>query len=348
MAIKTSLPPAVTVTITPSIVIFTLGALIALYVALMLKQILFVIFLAFIIMSALHPAVSWLERRFRLPKMAGLFLCYLGLLGVILLIGLLVIPPLLQELPSFVEALRLTPVVDSLSLVRDRFSLENLAQLQNLQSLISQLGTTFQTLVQVATATFSGFFSLVTVLVLASYMMLDRDNLYKRVYWVTKEQMHISMAKEFVQTIEYQLGSWVRGQLTLMIVIGVMTYLGLWLLGVPYALPLAVLAGLLEILPNLGPTLAAIPAVIISYVALGPVFAIIAVCMSMLIQFLENNFIVPQIMKKNVDVHPLATIVLILSGYSLAGVAGALFVVPAYLIVRTAYGLWWQSRSREV
>jgi predicted PurR-regulated permease PerM len=131
-----------------------------------------------------------------------------------------------------------------------------------------------------------------------------------------------------------------------MITIGVITYIGLSLLSIPYAIPLALAAGLLEILPNLGPTLAAVPAVAIAYFTTGPAMAGFIVLFYTIVQQLENNLIVPKIMKDNVDVNPLTTILVILIGFKVGSVLGALLAVPFYILVRSIYSLWLREQEK--
>jgi predicted PurR-regulated permease PerM len=207
-------------------------------------------------------------------------------------------------------------------------------------NLIDRFGSSANTLYSIVSSTFSGVFTVFTIMVMSFYLMLDRRNLHLRIAWFTQRKEHLEQAKDFIDSLEYQLGGWVRGQIILMLVIGILTYIGLLLLGLPYALPLALLAASLEILPNLGPTLAAVPAVVIAYITAGPLMGLITLLFYILVQQFENNLLVPKIMKDNVDVSPLISIVSILIGLKLAGVIGALLAIPIYIILRTIYSTW--------
>jgi predicted PurR-regulated permease PerM len=134
--------------------------------------------------------------------------------------------------------------------------------------------------------------------------------------------------------IDEKLGAWLRGQLVLSATIGVVTFLALTILGVPYALPLAVLAGVLEVIPTLGPTLAAIPAVIVA-LTITPSLALIVIITYVIIQMLENNFLVPKIMQKAVGLNPVIVIIGVMVGANLMGVTGALLSIPfiSFLVV---------------
>jgi len=115
------------------------------------------------------------------------------------------------------------------------------------------------------------------------------------------------------------------------------------LISVPYALPLALLAGFLEIVPNLGPTIAMIPAVFVSYITFGPVMAGIVFLLYIIIQQIENNVLVPRVMHTSANVNPLIAITVILTGFKLGGMIGALLSIPVYIIFRTFYSTFVRS-----
>ena len=125
-----------------------------------------------------------------------------------------------------------------------------------------------------------------------------------------------------------------------MLIVGAITFVGVMILGVPYPLPLALLAGLLEVIPNVGPTVSAIPAIILAAINLGWPATIATLVLYIVIQQLENNLIVPRVMKKNVDVNGLTSILCILIGGSLFGVVGALLAVPLFIVLRTIFEVW--------
>jgi predicted PurR-regulated permease PerM len=119
-----------------------------------------------------------------------------------------------------------------------------------------------------------------------------------------------------------------------MSIIGVTTYIGLLLLGVKYALPLGIIAGLLEAIPNIGPTIAAIPAFLVGF-SQYPLLGLFTVLMSIGIQQLENHIVVPMVMKRVVGLHPILTLIVLVVGGRYAGVMGMLFAIPLALVVET-------------
>jgi predicted PurR-regulated permease PerM len=149
---------------------------------------------------------------------------------------------------------------------------------------------------------------------------------------------------EIVFHIETKLGNWIRAELLLMTAIGTMTYIGLVLLGIDTALPLALLAGMLEIIPSIGPIISAVPAVIIALV-IHPLLGLSTIALYFLIQFLENNLLVPQIMQKTTGVNPLISLLGLMVGFRLGGTVGAVLAIPTILVIQTL-GLRFFSLSR--
>jgi predicted PurR-regulated permease PerM len=205
--------------------------------------------------------------------------------------------------------------------------------LQDLQVISNQL-TSVPRLLNVVFSAFSTVIAFFSLLVMTFYLLMERPKIHRYLMWMFEDRTAEKKAEDYVMKIEEQIGSWVRGELLLMFVVGILTYVGLLLLGIPYALPLAIIAGLLELLPNIGPTVAAVPAVVVAYINSSPTMALAVLAWYVLVQQLENNFIVPYIMKRAVGLNPIATIFLLLVGFRLAGVGGAVLVIPIFLVAK--------------
>ncbi len=179
---------------------------------------------------------------------------------------------------------------------------------------------------------FSNLVAVLAILIITFYLLLERKNLKHHLLILFGEDQE-KKAEAFINKAEKQLGSWVRGEIILMTIIGVMTYIGLRFLGIEFALPLALLAGILEIVPNIGPVLAAIPAIIAGLAISSPIGLAVA-ALYFLIQQLENSLIVPKVMEKAVGVNPLVTILSLAIGFKLGGAVGAIFAVPIILLIQ--------------
>ncbi|MBP9819460.1 AI-2E family transporter [Candidatus Woesebacteria bacterium] len=331
------------VTIAPSSILAVIGLVLATYFVYQIRSILVLLLLAYIIMVGLLPVVHFFEKKLRLPRGVSMFFAYLLLIvGLVVLIGFLV-PPLASEAYQLVKSMNIQiadiPIVQGLQ----QFSFT----VQELSALAERVGDSVGFLFSVVNTTFNGIFTIFTLFVLSFYLMIEHPRLHTKVLWFTKKPEHVLHAEQVLRSIEKQLGGWVRGELLLIMIIGVMTYMGLALLSIPFALPLAIMAGMLEIIPNIGPTVAAVPAVLIALVTYGPVMGGVVLLFSIVVQQLENNLIVPKIMSKHAAVSPLVTIVAILIGLKIGGVIGALLAVPVYIIVRTLYTAFFKQYIAE-
>lgn len=313
-------------------IVFTVFFLLSLYFLFVIREILTLLFLAFILMVALNPVSKKIRRLTKLGRTPSILLAYL--IFITLLIGFLsiLIPPLVTQLSGITKFIDIPFVQSHVS--------EFTFSLSELSNIASQIGTSVNALWSIIGSTFSTIFTLFTLFVLSFFMLQERQELHKKMHWLFKSPQEIEHIKEVIDSIEDQLGGWVRGELILMLVIGLMTFIGLSILGVPYAVPLALLAGALEILPNIGPTIAAVPAILVAYLTLGPVMAGAVLLLNLVVQQLENNLIVPHVMRASANVNPLVSIVAILIGVQLGGVMGALLAVPLYIVLRTIYSAY--------
>ncbi|MGD9129147.1 MAG: AI-2E family transporter [Candidatus Woesebacteria bacterium] len=318
------------VEISPSIVVFSAFFLLFLYFLYYISSIITLLFLSFIIMIALNGAVAKIEKRFKINRLFSVIFIYILVVLVSVTIFAYLVPPLAKQVYLLLQSIDL-PVIDHLN------SVDNLTELSELAGKYSN---SVNTIFSFITSTFASIFTFFTLIVMSFYLILDRPKLHLKLYWFTKDKKKIKIAQDFLDSIESQLGGWVRGQIILMTIIGLATFLGLTVLKVPFALPLALLAGLLEILPNLGPTIAAVPAVALAFINLGPARGLATLIFYIIVQQVENNFIVPKIMKENADVNPLVAITCILIGFKIYSVVGALLAIPVYIILRTLYSFW--------
>lgn len=315
-----------------------LGLVIFVGVAFLLKSLLLLFFLAFIFASAMHPLISKLQTK-RIPRPVSILAVYTIILSFLGVLVAAILPPLIQQSGQLIS--RISGLLELPTFTVDGFLAmdfnEIASSVNNYGSLLQQLQGSLSTILDIVFSTFSVVFVLFTLLLLTFYFLLDMKRVAAIFAWMLpgNKQEKIETSKNLLAKIQIQLGGWVRGQLTLMFLIGIVTYIGLSLLGIPYALPLALLAGLLEIVPNLGPTIASIPAIVIAFLMVNPVIGVVTIVFYILVQQFENNLIVPVIMKESVNVRPLTTIILILSGFQLMGVAGGLLSVPLYITVRT-------------
>ena len=306
-------------------VIFTVLFLLFLWFLYQIRHILVILFVGAILTSALNPAVEKLEK-FKIPRILAVILIYLLIFTFLGLILAGIIPPLVSQTKTLISRFP--------SYYR---SLENLGvdgEILNsqIENLLSRLSAISFDLIKLTVAFLGNFLVIFTLIFVSFYLLLERKNLDEYLEKLFGPA-NVRIGK-IVNKVEKRLGEWVRAQTTLMLIVGIMCYLGLILLGIDFALPLALLAGVLEIVPNIGPTLSAIPA-ILSGLAISPLMGLAVLALYFLVQQLENHIIVPQIMKKEAGVNPLITILALGAGFKLGGTFGAILAVPFIIAVET-------------
>jgi predicted PurR-regulated permease PerM len=200
------------------------------------------------------------------------------------------------------------------------------SQFKILENIPSNIAKTAVSLVTNIISAFVIFF-------ITFYLLLEKKNFPKYGLNFFGEKGRTKFLK-IVDSLESRLGHWVNAEFFLMSIIGILSYLGYLLLGLKYAVPLAIFAGLLEAVPTLGPIVATILASIVGF-TISPLIGVLTIVWGIVIQQLENNIIVPKIMKQTVGFNPLVTILLIATGAKLAGVIGALLAIPLYLTIET-------------
>lgn len=348
-------------------------ALLGIYLLYLARPVIPLLILAALISVIVRPLILWLQERLRFPRGLAVGLVYL-ILAILAPLALLLLIPVIVDAISYVLSLDYQSIVQgainwlrsTLTALRDwqlplpafdayvdRTVDALLGELQQVtpaedapaEVTIPSLSTVLQSLGSVLTTTF-GFAAgllgavftqaaLIVFMFLASiYISLGahtyRSKLLRTVPEAYQPEIAILLAR-----IERLWNAFFRGQLTLMLVIGLVTWLGLSVLGVPGALYLGVTAGLLEIIPSLGPIIATVPAVIVAllqgstYLQLSPLlFVLVVILFYVLVQQLENNVIVPRVLGEAVELPPLVVMTGVLIGATVGGILGALLATP--------------------
>jgi predicted PurR-regulated permease PerM len=303
-------------------IIFAVLFLLSLWLIFFLRDLILELFAALLLMTILEPLVNLLAK-IKIPRAVSVLLSYIVVFGLFGSIIALIVPALVEQTTSFVNAL---PFYFS-NLGLSSYISGDIAK-ELLNKLSSLPGEAFKFTVSV----FSNVFSVLTVLVFAFYMLQSRDSLRDQLGFLFGEEKKDEISK-VVGDLELKLGAWARGQFTLMFIVGLATYIGLSLIGIPFALPLAILAGFLEIIPYLGPIVAAIPSIIIGF-GISPIMGVFAAGVAILIQQLENYILVPKVMQKSIGVSPLVTLISLAIGTRLAGIVGAIISIPVVITLQ--------------
>lgn len=304
-------------------ILFTFSLILGFWLITEIKDILITLFVSFILASALGGLVEKLER-LRFPRILAIAIIYLILIIITGIFLTVIFPPLINE---SVKLAKRTPQYSDTLLQAFNISPENLTQ---------QVSSFSSNAINVIKNVFSDVFAIIATLVITFYMLLERKNLdlnLKKFFGEDKGNKIITV----IHKIELHLGGWVRGQVFLCSIIGIVSYIGLKFLGIDYALPLALIAGILEIIPIVGPIISAIPAVAIAFLT-SPNLAVTTVIFYTLVQQLENHLVVPSVMKTAVGLKPFITIIALMIGGKLLGIAGMLLAIPALIVLRETIG----------
>ena len=310
-------------------VLVALGVLTAAYVLWRVQEVLFLLLLAILLATAIEPIVNRL-RRGPFTRGTGVLAVYTVIVIAIAIPAYIMVPNVAAQAGSFMDSLpqrvaQLRPHAQNLPLR----PLQQLALnvLDNAAQVVqSPAGPAQAQLVEAGATAVHTVVSFLTVFVLAFYWLVERPSI-KRVLLRTVPARHARGVNTVWLEVEEKLGGWVRGQLLLMLAIGLMAGVGYTLMGLPNAALLGVLAGLFEIVPMVGPFLAFAPAVLVG-LAIDPTRALMVAVYALAIQQIESNVLVPRVMGRTVGVSPLTVLLGILVGFALAGLPGAFVAVP--------------------
>lgn len=307
-------------------VVFVVGFLIGLWFLIQIREIIILVFLSIILLSALLRPVEWLNAK-RVPRVLSVIIVYVLLISLIVFIIGIIVPPLISETSELVSKLpQITGSVNEF-LTFNKIPVEDVSGI-----LARQIQQIAGNVIAISTAIVSSIFLFLTILVFTFYLLLEWKSFARLIASPFSGKQEKKVAT-IITKVEKGLGQWVRGQLTLSVIVGLLTYIGLRILGVPYAVPLAIIAGILEIVPIIGPIIAAVPAALVG-LTVAPIIALAAMSLFFIIQQLENNIIVPMVMSKVVGLQPPVVIIALLIGAELAGIGGAFLAVPAIVVAK--------------
>ncbi len=322
-----------TISISTGSIVKTILILILFAIVFFLKDLVLVVFTAVILASAIEPATTWFENH-RVPRLLGVVLTYLVIAAVIAGIFYFILPQLLQEILAIFDSvdkyLKATNQDSRFISLRPLF--QGLSGAISIKEAISNLAGSISSIsggfIQTAGNIFGGVVSFVVIIVLSFYLAVQRDGVGNFLKIITPER-HEKYVLGLWKRSQLKIGQWMQGQLLLSLIVGILTYLGLLLLGVHDALILAIFTALCEFIPLFGPIVGAVPAVIFAYINNnGLTMALLTAGMYLIIHQLENQLIYPLVVRKIVGINPVIVIVSLLAGYELAGFLGILIAVP--------------------
>jgi predicted PurR-regulated permease PerM len=319
------------------------AALFFCYLLFLIFNTLLIVFVSIILASSIKPLVKKAVS-LKIPKTLATMFIVFGFLAFLVTALYLGVQPLFREIGSFIE--KFPSLLENISKnynlqIPDKDKLTELAR-NYAGSLSGQFGTASGEILKIGNSVVTIMLSTLGLLALTFYQIAEDDKVKNFIasFFSKKDKV-----KNIIDRSEAKLGSWFRGQLSLMLFIGVITYIVLFIIGqfdptiLKFALPLAVIAGVLEIVPVVGPSLALIPAVLVG-LSVSTVFAILILISYLLIQQVEANIVIPRVMNKAVGIDPMIVIIGIMIGNTLMGALGSLLSVPIMAVLSVLYEEW--------
>jgi predicted PurR-regulated permease PerM len=300
-----------------------------------LYSVVLIVLTAVVIASAVEPGVRALVRR-KIPRVFSVLIIYLLLIGTFFTIFYFFLPSVLADFATFVSSLPTYLVAFNHTGAFDQYanilgipapSTISAAEIMSGIRGIFNIGGAFGNAVTAATQIFGGVFSFVLIVVFSFYFAVIETGVDDFLRVVTPRS-HQEYVLGLWRRSQHKIGLWMQGQLILALIMGVLVYLGLTILGVPHALVLAVIAGCFEIIPVFGPTLSAVPAITVAFVAGGATLGLLTVALYVIAQQFENHLIYPLVVTRVVGVPPLLVILALIVGAELAGFLGIILSVP--------------------
>ena len=320
------------------IIIKVIFAFLALAFFWAIRDVVLIFILSLILASALGPLVDFLKQR-QIPRAVSAIMAFALFIGLVALLAYFLIPVVVeqfklftQNLPTYLEAMkqRIGPFAANF----------------NIQKYFDQTISEATGGSAVVNSTFgivNGFIGVISVLFISFYLLAEEKGLKSFVRFLLPDEYE-GFVINILEKIQHKIGLWVLGQIIVCIVMFVITFVGLTILNVPYALILAFVAGLLEVIPYVGPLIAAIPAVLISLLV-SPTLAFAAAILYFLLHEFEANVLIPKVMQKTVGISPLAILLAMLTGFKLAGIVGIIMSVPLVGALTVVISEFWARRQ---
>jgi len=292
-----------------------------------------ILLLAIIISSALDSPVDAFSRRLKIPRIAATAVIFITGILIVILVLSFILPVAIIELLALIEQFTeaetdvlfqgFAPIVN---IFTKDFSFENIGQITNV--LFSGTVSVVQTISSIV----GGVVSVISILIISFYLTLSQDGVGNFLRAILPEKVEDAVLRTYYRS-KQKIGRWFQAQILLSLTIGILVSLGLWLLGVPYALAIGLLSAVFEIMPVVGPLFSGAIGTLIALtdsLSLG----LYALLFFVVVQQLENHLIVPLFMKKAVNIHPVAAIFSIMVGFQLFGIIGMIIAVPVAVVLQ--------------
>lgn len=305
------------------------------------RSMLVTIYISALLAMGISPLVRMIERQRlvaigRVPRWLAILVIYAGIVLLLIGMGMAIFPPLIQQAEALYQTLpdtldRAQQWLLDRGIIQEPITFIDAVR----QAPAAGAGGAAATVFSAVRNVVGGIFGFITILLLTFYMLVDARAIFSFFVRLFPERERPRVA-EVSRTVAQKVSAWLGGQAVLSAVIGLSTALGLWLMGVPYFYVLALISAIGELIPIVGPILAAIPAIIVA-ATVSPGLAIGVTVFFIAQQQIENNVLVPKLMGRQVGLTAVTVIIALGMGSQLLGVVGAILAIPTAAIVQVLF-----------
>jgi predicted PurR-regulated permease PerM len=308
-----------------------------------------VLLVSVLLAAAMDPIVDWFEKK-KIPRSLTVTILYIVIFLILAVLMLAIIPPMIDEVRGVAQNFggiwkRVVSSFVALRSISARYGLETSFQ-SSIDALNDAITGSFANLFATVSSVLSSVVSFFIMLVISYFLVVEKNGIREIVNSIVPKRHHEYIGSMLIK-MQHKVGQWLIGQFVLMLFIGVLSYVGLLVFGVKYALLLAVLAGVFEIVPYLGPVIAAIPAVFFA-AADSPTKGLLIIAFYLLIQRVEHMILVPKIMQKTTGLNPILVILALAVGFTVGGVAGGLLSIPVATALNALLSDYLERQNKQI
>jgi predicted PurR-regulated permease PerM len=305
------------------------------------RSTLILIYISGMLAMGISPLVRAIERQrlvpigTRVPRWVAILIIYASIIGVLVLVGMIVVPPLVEQAEELWRNLPERFQQAQRFLIRSGVMRQPVTLGEAVQQTPAGGASAAATVIGAVRNVVGGVFGVITLLLLTFYMLVESREIFSFFVRLFPAE-HRPRIAALSATVTERVSAWLGGQLLLALIIGVTSAIGLGVMGVPYFYVLALISGVGEMIPMVGPLLSAVPAILVA-VTVSPGLAVGVAIFFLIQQQLENSILVPKIMGRQVGLSAVTVIVALGMGSQLLGVVGAILSVPTAAVIQVLF-----------
>ena len=343
---KPQLPHRTSIVISPLTFIYLLLTILLVWILFQISGIIISLVVAGIFAVALNPIVSSIERRLKIKRGFAVAIVLVSIVAVFIATVALILPNTIEQAKTLSS--RVPEYQDRIESFANERTYTRYLYDKTSETIRDNTARISSNVASISVSVAGSIFNFLTFFVFLIYMLASGRRFAVILSGLLPKKQWRKQFVEISNDISIKLGRWLRGQAVLCLIIFVVSYIGLTILGVDYALTLALFAGLMEAVPMVGAYLGAIPAITVALLSGSPVKALIVTVFFVVMQQLEGSLVVPQVMKKAVGVHPMLVLLAAMIGGTLLGIVGVLIAVPVTAAASVILGSLYQKYSDSI